>query len=208
MRGAYNARRYWQERAERAGPAYVGPGSDPHFTERQGAEFVGLLNGLLETGRKVRGEPHGLALDFGCGAGRFTQVVAAQAHSYVGADISLAGIQLAQGTQEELGLPNVAFVHLSEDRIPLDTDSVDLLVAVTVFQHIVYDLDWRTWARELNRVMSPRAQAAVIDAGPSPNSAPHMRRRTPDEVASALGMHWTATANTPGHWLALLERRR
>ena len=187
----YEPRRFWDERARQQGPGYVGPGGHAGKAALQGAAFAEALRRLLKGCRSHD------ALDFGCGSGRLTAVIEEFTDHYVGVDISPAGLAQAQAAHR-----HADFRLLPPSGIPLTSASVDLLVAVTVLQHIVAVADWAFWTAELRRVLAPEARVLVIDAvlGVSVQD-PHVRSRTIAEIEEALGCRAFHRECTSEHWI-------
>ena len=188
----YDPRTYWDSRARRQGASYVGPmGEDDRA---QFDQFAGTLRAFVQP----YGKPHTL-MDFGCGSGRFAKLLAGLATWYMGVDISTVGLSYTQ-------LPlNGAFMHLRTDGIPLGDNSVDAVVAVTVFQHIVDEEEFQGWAGEIARVLRPGGAVVVIDEVRKLEQYPeHMNPRSPRIVGAALGLPPVDTKLVPGtgHWAA------
>jgi ubiquinone/menaquinone biosynthesis C-methylase UbiE len=168
--------------------------------KEQESAFGGALRAMISPR-----ECPSVLLDFGCGSGRFTPLLSSLCDRYIGVDISSNGLSFA-ATPE-----NGVFKHLEEDRIPLDDQSVDMVVAVTVFQHIVSDKDFDLWTKEIVRVLKPgmTGSAVVIDEMPKKGvSRPqHMKPRYPLEIARALhrGIELYAALNHTEHWVARIS---
>lgn len=194
---SYYPRAYWHDRAIIEGPYYVGPGGRPPLFAEERERIRALIRVCLK-GR----EYHSL-LDFGCGSGRFTALLSKWTDRYLGVDISRPGIIQARARQ-----PDHNFTHLSGDEILIADDSVDLVVAILVFQHIVDDSDWEMWTKELRRVLSPGGHMLVVDAKPDADKDwhDHMRPRHPKEIAEAFGFRApdTGVIWMEDSWMALL----
>jgi len=192
----YEPRTYWTARAIRQGPDYVAYGGERSWAD---AQCVGFGDAI----RQALGEKRfGWVLDFGCGSGRLAPVIAEHGRRYFGVDISAAGI-----AQACLARPDLEFLWMNEDRIPLDDGKVSLAFAITVFQHIVAPKDWDFWTSELRRVLKPDAPVFVIDAHYTERDdlAPHMCLRRPEEMAEALDRTVQELPSTVDHWVGLLR---
>lgn len=190
----YDPRTYWDSRAEEQGPAYVGPWGRPDLVERQYALFAEEVR-LLLPDREIR-----RALDYGCGRGRFMDFLLGHAGEYVGADISAKALAMCPETPE-----GARFVHLDEDRLPFRSGYFDLLVAVTVIQHVPEEL-WQSWvAPELKRCLKKGGHAVLVEHH-GQQSAAHMHCRTSDAVAEALGCEIEERRVIGNHWYARLRR--
>ena len=96
--------------------------------------------------------PHGKAVDFGCGTGRFTRFFAAHAFPVLATEVTK---EMLEHTMR-LGLPSNCKVVLTNGiNIPVESDSVDLVWVCTVLRYSlnvsnpVYD----QIAREICRVV-------------------------------------------------------
>jgi len=191
----YDPRIYWSERAKAQGPDYVGPGGRSDLTAVQGDQLDAAIGRVLPSVF-----PHSLILDFGCGSGRFASTLATYGRQYLGVDISNPGIEYAREVH-----PGLRFEWLETDRVPLEDGEVSLLVAITVFQHIVDPEDFDHWTKELRRVLAPDAPVLLVDTVFSSRVvSPHMCLRRPEEIASALGRDVRVSDGTANLWVGLL----
>ncbi|MDQ3122144.1 MAG: class I SAM-dependent methyltransferase [Actinomycetota bacterium] len=89
-------------------------------------------------------------LDFGCGAGRTLRhfVPEARVGEFYGCDIDGSSIGWLE---ENLSPPLRVFQNEETPPLPLESDSFDLVWAVSVFTHIT-DL-WAAWLLELHRIL-------------------------------------------------------
>jgi len=187
----YEPRRYWERRAQKQGSTYVGYLGDPAATDDNYRRFEPLVS-MLFPDEIVR------VLDFGCGSGRWSALLAGRAMEYVGVDISPTGLQYAGDPPS-----NGRYVLLKDDALPFEDASFDGAVALWVIQHTP-DADWLVWASELRRVLAPGAKMLVIDD--REGTAAHMFPRPPEAVADALGCRIVVMEDEGHHWCALLVR--
>lgn len=144
---------YWSVRSRECGKAGVQHISHSiqaadSETEKLRGEFTVILKQLRATG-KLSGA--GLALDFGCGWGRWTHLLGAMTGSALGVDISSTYIDAAQPRDR------VSF-HLLTDplmALPLERDSVELIFTCTVLQHLVRAELFDHTISEFKRVLAP-----------------------------------------------------
>jgi SAM-dependent methyltransferase len=96
----------------------------------------------LEYSFALLGDIRGLTvLDFGCGAGGNSLLLARRGAYVVGVDISASLIELARRRLATNGLANAArFVVGSAHDLPIATGSVDLVVGIAVLHHLNLDL--------------------------------------------------------------------
>ena len=198
----YDPKTYWQDRMERQGPNYVGPGGLRLFTE-QTAVFSEVLDALLGIFHLPGGAD---VLDVGCGTGRFHHVLRRNGGCYTGVDINPKAVEYL----------NLKLIHdmrsvaeTLDQALNARPRRFDVGVAVTVLQHVPDE--------DLNQVLGLlrgcRRVILIEDANPEgATPAAHMNFRTPEFYASRLGMRladpqpWTINAERDGsHWVAVLE---
>lgn len=192
----YEPRAYWTWRSLVYGENYVGPGSREEESKTQQKRFENALHPFLAS-KKWK-----LLVDFGCGSGRLAPFLASHARTYLGVDISSVGIDQARLTH-----PSLHFLWMKDDRITLPDRTVDLVVAVTVFQHIVHESDYWIWADEIRRVLAPAGRVVVVDQLPFEEEEPHehVRPRDPSDMAHRLGLKKKAYQKLGEHWIGVFR---
>jgi SAM-dependent methyltransferase len=190
----YQPRSYWEARAAQFGSTYVGYLGQPAVTVANTEKFLPLLLDVLLPDHDIM-----KLLDFGCGSGRFSPELAARAEEYVGADISLTGLELAGEPPD-----NGRWLHIAADKMPFRTGYFDVAVAAFVQQHIPAE-DWEGWvAPGLKRVVHKGGHIIVIDD--LEGTAFHMHPRGPDATAEALHCSIEVLHIEGHHWCARLQR--
>jgi SAM-dependent methyltransferase len=81
----------------------------------------------------VIGEPGGLALDLGCSGGFFCEGLAPYFDSVIGVDIDEEAIDFAR---QHAIQKNIHYLLISDDKIPAENDSLDLIVCNHVYEHV------------------------------------------------------------------------
>jgi SAM-dependent methyltransferase len=105
----------------------------------------GAVLGSLKRYQLARG---GAALDYGCGVGDLTAILARTGYQAVGADISLPFIQSAQARH-----PHLPFVALGAGpALPFARDQFSAITAVNTIEHVATPAQT---LRELHRVLAP-----------------------------------------------------
>lgn len=133
----------------------------------------------------VRGlGPVGRALDVGCGDGRLSAALDAEA--LTAADVSAVALERARTR-----LPGAALVELDPDApFPLDDASFDLVLCAETVEHV---RDVQLLLSEIRRVLRPGGELALTTPAtpplvrPGEPLSPHLRRFTRRSLARVLG---------------------
>lgn len=148
---------YWNDRARRYGLLAAGylDRSQYEYEERLRWNAFQRLCSIPERAR---------VLDVGCGLGRWSARLAATGSSVVGTDVSALMIDMAAPhsglTYEVCAAQDIAF----------PAESFDLILSVTVLQHITDDGDRLRALRNMRRMLAPSGRVFVLEY--SPNEAP------------------------------------
>lgn len=135
---------YWEARANAQGERTVGYAG---LTEE---EFARRSDQWVNRFRKYW-ESHlvDIALDFGCGVGRFTRKLS---NDVIGVDITKKLIDIAQSKD-----PDSRYIHMDDpEKIPLDNEMVDSIWCCTVLQHLVFPGHAQKIIKEFYRVLNPK----------------------------------------------------
>jgi SAM-dependent methyltransferase len=170
---------------------------------REWATTYDQPNGLIEADQPIvddiiDGLPVGVAVDVGCGTGRYTCRLADRGHTVIGIDTSPEMLQQARAK-----VPAACFIDADLLGLPMADDSVDLVVCCLTLTHLP-DLD--VVFAEFVRILRPGGDMIISDAagmaagvrppivmpGPAgrPGHLPHHDRRASDylKVALPLGL--------------------
>jgi SAM-dependent methyltransferase len=105
-------------------------------------------------------------LDFGCGSGANTLLLANRGARVVAVDISESLLRLAARRLAVNGLPSAAtFIAASAHDLPLPSNSIDVVFGIAILHH----LDLNLVSREVHRVLKPGGRAIFQE--PVRNSA-------------------------------------
>lgn len=117
------------------------------------------------------------ALDFGCGVGDFCGLLAAQFDAVTGYDVSAAVLARARARAQ------VSNIHY-EGRIEKALDrSHDLVLGVTVLQHIVSDTALQAVLRQLAEVLAPGGRIVVMETlAAIQHDAGYLKRRSAEKL--------------------------
>jgi ubiquinone/menaquinone biosynthesis C-methylase UbiE len=128
----YDPKAYWDAKAKSAkgNPMLASCGANQyenqcmHQVQLHALKFaVNQINQQLDIEGKT-------ILDFGCGSGRWVEFFCNLGAKYVGVDISNEMIALSKTRY-----PDVSFITLTGSKIPLETDSCDLVFSIAVIHH-------------------------------------------------------------------------
>jgi SAM-dependent methyltransferase len=120
----------------------------------------GIIDALMTTAAEL-GYPaqRGEALDFGCGIGRLTRLLAQHFDRCTGVDISRP--MVAKARELNASLPNVEFVINSEPHLRLfPDDRFDLIYTTIVLQHMPERAVIRSYIEEFTRLLKPEGLLA------------------------------------------------
>lgn len=102
-----------------------------------------------------KGQPHGLAVDLGCGTGQNSRLLAPHFQEVVGIDVSESQVEEARAVT---GFPNITYRQGSAEELPFPDSSVDLLTAATA----AHWFDQARFLVEAARVLKPGGCMALL----------------------------------------------
>jgi SAM-dependent methyltransferase len=105
-------------------------------------------------------------LDFGCGIGNMTRVLAKRVPKArcVGTDISMQALEVARKLNRRDGT-TIEYATTLPERLPFESASFDLALTNGVFHHIVPSERSR-WVAELRRVLRPKGRFFIFENNP------------------------------------------
>jgi ArsR family transcriptional regulator len=169
----------------------VGAQWDDVSRELYGERYAGdALASLLRPGLIIA--------DVGCGTGAFAGMLSPVAKKLVAIDREPTMLEAARTRLGEI--PNVEFVLGEAERLPLEDQSVDLVVLGLVLHHLEHP---ERALREVSRVLLPGGRVLIVDM------LPHQR----EELRLEMGHVWLGfTGEQLGEWcqqagLHLAEQR-
>ncbi|HED13537.1 MAG TPA: class I SAM-dependent methyltransferase [Gammaproteobacteria bacterium] len=113
--------------------------------------FLKLIN---QTGFSVN------VLDFGCGSGNISNLLAAHGHDVIGIDISLELLKLATTARRN---GNSSFICYDGSNLPICLNSVDIVTTYLVLIHITDNDALQAVMRELYRCLKPGGLMIAIE---------------------------------------------
>lgn len=171
--------RWWERQGRRLGPRAV-----LHFghTEEEMAAVTEWQRGILFPllARQLRGDER-LALDFGCGPGRFTRGLAdLLGGRAVGVDPTQALLDLAPQAD------SVEYKLLENSRIPMEDESVDVAWICLVLMCITEERALQRSAAEIHRVLRKDGLVFLVENTQQRGDLPHLRYRSVEDYRSLL----------------------
>lgn len=120
--------------------------------------MIEVLHGLFDfRGKKV--------VDIGSGSGRSTFSIAAYAEHVIGVEPEASMRKIAEEKAKKQGVSNVSFVDGCAEDIPLDTGSVDMVVAITATMYPPEKVIPR-FVEEAARVVRGGGAVVSVDVAP------------------------------------------
>jgi SAM-dependent methyltransferase len=141
---------YWNDRVRRYG--HTGESDPATYWYDQRLRLLATEKAILANrpaGRR--------ALDFGCGVGDFCVLLSAHFDEVVGYDPSSAAIERARQINGALNIQYTDDIEIAVGR------PVELILAVTVFQHLTRDEDLRSHLARLARTLTLDGRIAVME---------------------------------------------
>lgn len=122
-------------------------------------------------------------LDFACGTGRITGVVAPMCSESVGVDISPSMLEQARRKT-----PGAAFVHADVTRADVDLGTFDLATAFRFFGNAQHDLRLAVM-KTLHRVLRPGGYL-IINSHRNPHSLAMLLHAATGGGSAGMDLHW------------------
>lgn len=122
------------------------------------------------------GAPCGRALDYGCGVGDFSRLLSRHAHEVLGFDVSEAIV--AQAARVNSG-SNIRYTSRSSDVFADGGMLYDVILSITVLQHITDDVALHALLARMAARLSPGGEIIVLETvADVEQAAGYIKRRT------------------------------
>ena len=168
----YEPKTYWDDRARR----FAGDGEGLAAVCSYG--MPAFYNGLTHLAQRLAlakwlRVPEGTrVLDVGCGVGRWSRLLASRGALVTGVDLSAAMIAESERRAAKAGVAHRCR-FLVQDAAALDVDGTfDLVLAVTVLQHILDPVAVCTAVERMVKHLAPGGRMVLLEAAPA-NLATH-----------------------------------
>ncbi len=163
----YRPSLYWEERAqrfaaERDGLAAVCSYGMPEFYNR-----AIQLEQRLALQPWLRIAPGTRALDLGCGVGRWSRLLAAAGAIVTGVDLSPTMIAQARSRAKAQGLDDRCHFHVADVADLSTPGPYDLILGVTVLQHILDPAFLRKTVSAACALLAPGGRLVLLEAAPN-----------------------------------------
>lgn len=146
----------WEKRAEKGRlPAVIDPG-----------DLKGRKNFYIDSLQKIairkvlEQNKREVIVDFGCGSGRFSDLLSHYCGFLVGVEITAEMLRIAKTECEN---PNIGFVLYDGLNLPIKEQGVDLLVSVNVLQYITDDGELKKVLKEIRKCLKPDGELICIE---------------------------------------------
>lgn len=146
----------WEKRAEKGMlPSVIDPG------DLRGRKnfYIDLLQKTVIQKALGKGKKQ-IIFDFGCGSGRFSDLLAQNCGFLVGTEITYEMLDMAKNESHS---PNTGFVLFDGLHLPLKDQTVDLVVSVNVLQYITDDSELNKVLSELKRTLATGGRFLCIE---------------------------------------------
>jgi SAM-dependent methyltransferase len=146
----------WERRAQKGSlPAVI----DPCDLRGRKNSYIDQLQKMVI--RRALGKAkNGFILDFGCGSGRFSDLLARNCGFLVGVEITREMLDMAR---HDCRSANVGFVLFDGLHLPVKAREVDLAVSVNVLQYVTDDSELDRVLSEVRRSLKPGGRFLCIE---------------------------------------------
>ena len=104
-----------------------------------------------------------MVLDYGCGVGRLAVWLAPQVRQVIAMDISPKMIDVAAAESARREIDNATFAVAEGYTLPVETESVDVVICGSVLKYVLEDADLAVLVAEFARILSVGGRVAVIE---------------------------------------------
>jgi SAM-dependent methyltransferase len=146
----------WEKRAEKGKlPAVIDPG-----------DLKGRKNLYIDTLQKIAiqkalgNEKANFIVDFGCGSGRFSDLIAKRCKFLIGVEITQKMLLLAK---DECEGSNIGFVLFDGLSLPIKEGKVDAVISINVLQYITDDFELERILFEIEKSLKPGGKFICIE---------------------------------------------
>lgn len=117
-----------------------------------------------------------IVLDAGCGTGKFLPILESTSAKYIGVDLSSSQLEKAKAKSKK---ESSLFINASLASIPLEDNSIDLIISTWVLGTITDLTEREKCLTELKRVLKPNGQIILVENAEN-SEFEEIRNRTND----------------------------
>ena len=153
-------------------------------------------------------KPSYVVADLGCGSGYFTVPISRKVKKVYGIDVQKEMLEFLEEKIQTQKILNIETLRSKENEIPLQNESVDLLLSVNTLHEF---RDKEKIINEMRRVLNPEGQATIIDfKKEDTNFGPPVAVRVSKEQAKSLfekkGLTVLKTHELKYHYLIVFRK--
>jgi ubiquinone/menaquinone biosynthesis C-methylase UbiE len=158
---------------------------------------------------KVKIKPHFIAADLGCGSGFFTVPLSKKVKTVYGIDVQKEMLQFLEQKIRKLKIKNIVPLLSRENEIPLENESVDLLVSVNT----LHEFDKKkAMIAEMQRVLKHGGKALIVDfqkqdTGFGPPVAIRVSKKRASQLFEEQGFIVLETHDLMYHYLLVVSKK-
>lgn len=105
-------------------------------------------------------KPYYVVADLSCGSGYFSVPISQKVKKVYGIDVQMEMLEFLEKKIQEQKIGNIETLFSKDNRIPLENESIDLLLTVNTFHEFGYK---EKMISEIRRVLRPKGLAAIVD---------------------------------------------
>ncbi len=120
-------------------------------------------------------------LDFGCGSGDFSSLLAEYSKKVISVDIAKEIIDIAKSKYNK---PNIHFNIL--DEVELEEEKFELVLSITVLQHIINDKELENTLNLFNSILKKNGMLVLIESFSGNQDSNYLKFRRYEQVKSLL----------------------
>jgi SAM-dependent methyltransferase len=146
----------WEKRAEKGRlPAVIDPG-----------DLKGRKNLYIDTLQKIAiqkalgNEKAEFIVDFGCGSGRFSDLLAKRCKFLIGVEVTHQMLLLAK---DECECSNIGFVLFDGLNLPIKEGKANVMISINVLQYVTDDLELKRILFEIEKSLKPGGKFVCIE---------------------------------------------
>jgi ubiquinone/menaquinone biosynthesis C-methylase UbiE len=156
----------------------------------------------------VQIKPDFVAADLGCGSGFFTLPLAKKVKKVYAVDVQKEMLEILEQKIRKQKIRNIQLVLSKENEIPLENESVELLITVNTLHEFG---DKERMIKEMHRVLKPKGKALIVDfkkdnTGFGPPISIRVSKEQAIIVFEKNGFNTLETVDLPFHYALVFSK--